>query len=159
MQARQAVLTKNTRSKAGSGGPKLDKVRVIVLCGLAAFVGLSALVMYRLTQVPAAARDWKPGEVVVGSERVAQRISGLPTHEASDLSAADLSALWLAAFEAVQTGACGTVVGGGVQSPTSAVAPGIYYVSCGGADALQKWYREDGHGVVACADANACAAS
>ena len=130
-----------------------------MLCGLAVFVGLSALVMYRLTQVPAAARDWKPGEVVVGSERVAQRISGLPTHEASELSAADLSALWLAAFEAVQTGACGTVVGGGVQSPTSPLAPGIYYISCGGAEASQKWYREDGHGVVACTDAKACGAS
>lgn len=159
MHAEQAVLAKKAGSKAGSGGPKVDKVRVMVLCGLAVFVGLSALVMYRLTQVSATARDWKPGEVVVGSERVAQRISGLPTHEASEFSAADLSALWLAAFEAVQTGACADVVGGGVQSPTSADAPGVYYISCGGAEALQKWYREDGHGVVACADANACKAS
>lgn len=158
MHLGQAVLAKNAGSKAGSGGPKSDKVRIIALCGLAALVGISALVMYRLTQVSETARDWKPGEVVVGSERVAQRISGLPTHEESDLSAADLSALWLAAFEAVQTGVCATVVGGGVQAPTSALAPGIYYISCGGADAPQKWYREDGHGVVACADANACAA-
>ena len=135
-------------------------MRVIVLCGLAAFVALSGFAMYSMTQASKTAQDWKPGEVVVGSDRVARLITGLPTHEASDLSAADLSALWLAAFEAVQTGACAKVTGGGVQSPTTALAPGVYFIACGG-DAVEpapvKWYREDGHGIVACADANACA--
>lgn len=140
---------------------KPDKVRVLVLCGLAAFVALSGFAMYRLTQTSKTAREWKPGEVVVGSDRVARLITGLPTHEASDLSAADLSALWLAAFQSVQTGVCAKVTGGGVHAPTTALTPGIYFISCGDAaagPAPQKWYREDGHGIVACADAAACAA-
>lgn len=148
--------------KVGSGAkPKADKVRVIVLCALAALVALGGFAAHRLSQASEKARDWKPGEVVVGSERVARLITGLPTQEASDLSAADLSALWLAAFEAVQTGACAQVSGGGVQSPSTVETPGIYFISCGAHDVeppLRKWYREDGHGVVACADANACGA-
>lgn|GEM_PF-1752182 len=149
-------MAKREGHKAGPGASKVGKVRVVVLSALAALVALSGFTAYRLSQTSKTARDWKPGEVVVGSERVVRRITGLPTQDATDLNASDRSALWLAAFEAVQTGACMEVTGGGVQSPSTVEKPGIYYVSCG-ADAAEtasrKWYREDGHGVVACADA------
>ena len=78
----------------------------------------------------------------------------------ADLSAADLSALWLAAFETVQSGACPEVTGGGVKTPSDVDSPGVYFITCGlpaSAPAPQRWYRQDAHGVERCADAVSCA--
>ncbi len=133
----------------------------MLACAALGLIALGSFTAVRVAENQKKARDWKPGEVVVGSERVTRLISGLPTSAAADLSAADLSALWLAAFETVQSGACAQVTGGGVKTPSDAGSPGVYFITCGlpaSKPAPQRWYRQDSHGVELCADAVSCTA-
>ena len=153
-------MSNETGASAGAGRPKKTLLIAGIACAVIALATGASFAIGQFAANQKKSRDWKPGEVVVGSERVSRLISGLPTATADGVNAADLSALWLAAFESVQSGACAEVTGGGVQTSSRADAPGIYFINCGqpATQTPPRWYRQDDHGVELCSDAVRCAA-
>ncbi len=104
-----------------------------------------------------------PAETTVGPQRVKLPIAGLPRSGEPGVVQDDVSALWLGAAQAIQTGYCAGVDHGAIvaeKTPDGLQSvPGVYVVSCAtdiSAPGRSYMFHKTTNGVSPCEDLTAC---